>query len=78
MSALLPRTVDHVNITSQALDILTDGEMRSLETKMGREFYFVASNPTGEKRPGGRPLCFPRFCGPSSRIHRTHWKSWVL
>jgi hypothetical protein len=47
MAALMLRTVDYVNITQEALDSLTDGEMRSLEVKMGKAFYFIPGNSTG-------------------------------
>ena len=45
--ALIPRIVDPVNIISQTFDILTDGELGSVEKNMGKLFHFNSVNPTG-------------------------------
>ena len=47
ITSLLMRTVDYMNWTSQVFQVLTDGELRGLEAKIGALFYFTPSNPTG-------------------------------
>ena len=43
----MPRVVDPVNINTQTYDVLTDGELATMEKNMGKLFHFNAVNPTG-------------------------------
>lgn len=45
--SLIPRIVDPVNIISQTFDVLTNGELATVEKNMGKLFHFNPVNPTG-------------------------------
>jgi Ran GTPase-activating protein (RanGAP) involved in mRNA processing and transport len=45
--ALLPRIVDPVNVIAETYDVLTDGELATMEKNMGKLFHFNPVNPTG-------------------------------